>query len=76
MDNIARTHLEELGEIAGNGRRMPYDDDDAEEDWVSETCVKAVVLGLLGLIANDQDDESAKVNKCECFSLFHKLMMF
>ena len=59
MSGVARSHLEELGQIAGNGQYTELEDED--EDWVSENCVKAVVIWLLGLIADDQEDHIAKV---------------
>ncbi|KAI0066131.1 hypothetical protein BV25DRAFT_1897659 [Artomyces pyxidatus] len=55
---ISRTHLDELEEIGG---RRSFDDDELDAEvpgevevemgWVSETCVKAMLMALLGLIA-------------------------
>ncbi|KAI0268872.1 hypothetical protein BC834DRAFT_1031828, partial [Gloeopeniophorella convolvens] len=60
--DMSRAHLEELEEIGG---RRPHEfDDDGESDteqeidvemgWVSETCVRGILLGLLGLLAGSQ----------------------
>ena len=49
---ITKTHLEELEYICGKG--MGYDNDDEISPWVSEACIKLIVLALLGLLANDK----------------------
>ncbi|EIM82913.1 uncharacterized protein STEHIDRAFT_124233 [Stereum hirsutum FP-91666 SS1] len=66
--DMTRPNLEELEEIAGssvNGRRHAVLDDDEDEEmmteeecevslgWVSEVCVKTIVVGLLHLIAEN-----------------------
>jgi hypothetical protein len=54
MEGVARSHMEELAKIAGKSRGTTDDDgDEVEVQWVSEACVKAVVLGLLELIAGN-----------------------
>ncbi|KAI9455425.1 hypothetical protein BJY52DRAFT_1213261 [Lactarius psammicola] len=55
--DMSRTHLEELEEIGG---RRPHEVDDADSDseqdievemgWISETCLRAILLGLLNLL--------------------------
>ena len=57
---MSRAHLEELEEIGG---RRPHDVDDADSDseqdievemgWISETCLRAILLGLLNLLLSD-----------------------
>ena len=75
MSGVARTNLEELGQIAGTGQYAESEDED--EDWVSENCVKGVVIGLLGLIADDQEDHIAKVGLLYEICLNHsELIMF
>ncbi|THH16731.1 hypothetical protein EW146_g3952 [Bondarzewia mesenterica] len=52
--DISRAHLDELEEIGGRGRRViDLDEEDVDEvvlGWVTESCVKAVIVGLLGLL--------------------------
>jgi hypothetical protein len=55
--DMSRAHLEELEEIGG---RRPYEVDDADSDseqdievemgWIGETCLRAILLGLLNLL--------------------------
>lgn len=55
--SISRKMLEELEEVGGKGRGWGGDDDDEEEDvvgWVSEPCVKGVVIGLLAMLHSDE----------------------
>jgi hypothetical protein len=63
--DISRTHLEELEEIGG--RRSPDleddDDIDVEMGWVGETCLRAILLGLLNLLLNDQPEDDDKQEK-------------
>lgn len=65
--SIGKMHLDELEEITGttgeHGARIG-DDDDEVEGWVSEPCVKAIILGLLNVIASSTDNHAiAKVAK-------------
>ena len=58
--DMSRAHLEELEEIGG---RRPHEVDDADSDseqdievemgWISETCLRAILLGLLNLLLSD-----------------------
>lgn len=57
---IAKAHLEELEAIAG--RKKPRDDNDELAGWISEPCLKAIVLGLLECLANDHESNIAKVS--------------
>jgi len=50
--SISRAHLEELGEIAGKGRGR--DDDEDMVGWVSDGCVKSVILRLLDILAEQE----------------------
>jgi hypothetical protein len=56
--DMSRTNLEELEEIGG--RRSPdlEDDDDigVEMGWVGETCLRAILLGLLSLLSDNQPE--------------------
>ncbi|KAK7035496.1 hypothetical protein VNI00_011789 [Paramarasmius palmivorus] len=57
--SIVRSDIEELeriGEVAEN-------DEEAPSAWVSEACVKAVILGLLGTLADEEDSSAATVIK-------------
>jgi hypothetical protein len=58
---IAKSSLEELEFIAGKTKN---NDDDKMLAWVSEPCLKKLVLGLLGLLAKDHDTEIAGVSNC------------
>ena len=61
--DMSRAHLEELEEIGG---RRPHEVDDADSDseqdievelgWISETCLRAILLGLLNLLLSDSSD--------------------
>ncbi|KAF9263405.1 hypothetical protein L218DRAFT_959427 [Marasmius fiardii PR-910] len=53
--NMGKVNLEELECITGNN------DEDTAINWVSEGCVKAVMLGLLGTLANEEDSSAAMV---------------
>ena len=56
--DMSRTHLEELEEIGGRRSYDLEDDDDidVEMGWVGETCVRAIFLGLLSLLLNNQPE--------------------
>jgi hypothetical protein len=70
--DIAKGNLEELECVAGVKGRTYDNDDGFEEDdeemveWVSESCVKSVVLGLLGFLATDRQDVEEQVS-CHVF---------
>ena len=61
---ISKSSLEELEFIAGKTKN---NDNDEMLAWVSEQCLKGLVLGLLGLLAKDHESEVAKVSN------FHNL---
>lgn len=61
--DVSRAHLEELEEIGGHrSREIDEDDSDVEQDidvemgWVGETCLRAILLGLLGSILGSQPE--------------------
>lgn len=56
---IAKSNIEELELIGGKPRKS--DDEDEVTGWVSDACVKALVAGLLGLLAKDHESQVAKV---------------
>lgn len=56
---IAKTHLDELEFIGGSSRRQS--DEDEAVGWVSDACAKAVIVGLLGLLAKNHDSKISKV---------------
>ena len=66
--NLSRKMLEELEEIGGDdskGKGRGWDDDGGDDDddvvgWISEPCVKGVVIGLLGLLHSDEDGPKEK----------------
>ena len=72
MDKEAKTHLDELGEIVGDGsvdwvvpEVRPKKGRDTSDiplvSWVSEKCVRSVVLGLLGIYTEDATGPVRKV---------------
>ena len=61
--DVSRAHLEELEEVGGHrSREIDEDDSDVEQDidvemgWVGETCLRAILLGLLGSILGSQPE--------------------
>lgn len=56
---MAKSSIEELELIAGKTNNNDHDEMPA---WVSEPCLKGLVLGLLGLLAKDHDAEVAQVS--------------
>lgn len=80
MDKEAKAHLDELGEIVGDGSVdwvisdvRPKRGQDASGiplvSWVSEKCIRSVLLGLLGIYAEDATGPLRKVrlrNSCTC----------
>lgn len=68
--DMSRAHLEELEEIGG---RRPHEvdepDSDSEQDiqvemgWVGETCLRAILLGLLNLLSDSQIELGGKQGK-------------
>ena len=68
--DMSRAHLEELEEIGG---RRPHEIDDADSDseqdievemgWISETCLRAILLGLLNLLSDNQVELGGKQGK-------------
>lgn len=56
---IAKSCLEELEFIAGKAKK---NDDNGMVAWVSEPCLKGLVLRLLGLLAKDHETEIAKAS--------------
>ena len=65
--DISRTHLEELEEIGGRRSHDLEDDDDDDIDvemgWVGETCLRAILLGLLNLLLNNQSEFDGEQEK-------------
>jgi hypothetical protein len=58
---ISRAFLEELERIGGSDDSLEQDEDNLV-DWVSEACVKAIVIGLLELHTHE-DSEATEVSK-------------
>ncbi|KAF8499619.1 hypothetical protein F5888DRAFT_1633298 [Russula emetica] len=67
--DMSRTQLEELEEIGGRRSHEVDDDDDLEQNidvemgWVGETCLRALLLGLLSLLLNNQPGSGEKRKK-------------
>lgn len=68
--DMSRTHLEELEEIGGRrSHEVDDDDDDLEQDidvemgWVGETCLRALLLGLLSLLLNSPESGEKQEKK-------------
>ena len=68
--DMSRAHLEELEEIGG---RRPHEVDDPDSDseqdvevemgWISEICLRAILLGLLDLLSDSQVELGGKQGK-------------
>ena len=56
---LSKSSLEELEFIGG---KINNDNDDEMLGWVSEPCLKGLVLGLLGLLAKDHESDVANVS--------------
>ena len=56
---IAKSSLEELEFIAGKTKN---NDNDEMLAWVSEPCLRGLLLGLLGLLAKDHESDVANVS--------------
>jgi hypothetical protein len=68
--DMSRTNLEELEEIGGHRPHEVDDDDsDLEQDvdvqmgWISETCLRAILIGLLSLYLGSQPELGEKREK-------------
>ena len=55
---IAKVHLMELEDISGT---CP-EDEDGMAGWVSEACVRAIILGILGLLAKQDNAKVCNVS--------------
>jgi hypothetical protein len=65
IDGARKGCVEELECVAGaNGAQAKWmgDEEGGECEWVSEACVKALLMGLLGLIVKDVEREQATVS--------------
>ena len=67
---ISKSSLEELGFIAGKTKN---NDNDEMLAWVSELCLKGLVLGLLGVLAKDHESEVAEVSNF--YNLGHMILI-
>ncbi|KDR75076.1 hypothetical protein GALMADRAFT_156959 [Galerina marginata CBS 339.88] len=58
---IAKTHLEELEFIGGRPRK--HDEEGDPLNWVSEACIRALTMGLLGFLAKDHETHISQMIK-------------
>lgn len=61
---LTKSQLEEFEFIAGTHDLGDDDDDDDENvyvDWVSETCIKSLVISLIGVLAAEEDSSATLV---------------
>ncbi|KAF8871260.1 hypothetical protein CPB84DRAFT_1830164 [Gymnopilus junonius] len=58
---IAKIYLEELEFISGHPRKQ--DDEEDTASWVSEACIKAMLIGLLGLLSKNSGINVSKLMK-------------
>lgn len=58
---IAKGNLEEL-ELLGGRLRKCDDEDDVTPGWATDSCLKALLLGLLGLLAKDREGDVGQVS--------------
>ena len=68
---VAKSHLEDLEALGGRLRKTDAEDDVAVA-WASEPSLRALLIGLLGLLAQDRGDEVGKVG----FLIFFFLQVF
>jgi hypothetical protein len=69
---VAKGNLEEL-ELLG-GRLRKYDDeDDVTPAWATDSCLKALLLGLLGLLAKDREGNVGQVSLLSVLKYFMSL---
>ena len=54
---LSRSHLDELDEIRSSRTRNLEDEDDDLVPWVSEACLKSLLLGLLNMVDAKGDRE-------------------
>ncbi|KAJ3811480.1 hypothetical protein F5876DRAFT_64749 [Lentinula aff. lateritia] len=59
---LTKTQLEELEFIAGT-HNLSDDDENVYVDWVSETCIKSLVISLIGVLAAEEDSSATLVMK-------------
>ena len=55
---IAKTYSEELEFISGRTLKQ----DEELDTWVSEACIRAIFLGLLGLLSKNLEDNTSRVS--------------
>ncbi|KAJ7725870.1 hypothetical protein DFH07DRAFT_931382 [Mycena maculata] len=55
---LPKAHLEELEHINGNGRTR-YDEDEFVP-WVSEACLKSIILAFLSVLVEEETNETIK----------------
>lgn len=55
---LPKAHLEELEHINGNGRNR-YDEDEIVP-WISDACLKSIVLAFLSVLAEEETNETIK----------------
>ncbi|KAJ7072371.1 hypothetical protein C8F01DRAFT_1243423 [Mycena amicta] len=56
--SIPKAHLEELDQIGGNGRSR-YEDDEIVP-WISEPCLKSIILAFLGVLIDEESNGTIK----------------
>ncbi|KAJ7703246.1 hypothetical protein B0H17DRAFT_975305 [Mycena rosella] len=55
---LPKAHLEELEHISGNGRSR-YEEDEIVP-WISEACLKSVILAFLSVLVEEETNETIK----------------
>lgn len=66
---IAKSHIEELEHIGGRVRKQSDDSDGAT--WVSDMCIKALVISILGVLAKDHETLISKVSRSSNCAVKH-----
>ncbi|KAF7321275.1 zf-4CXXC-R1 domain-containing protein [Mycena kentingensis (nom. inval.)] len=57
--DISKAHLEELEQIGGKGRASRFEEDEFVP-WISEQCLKSVLLAFLGVLIEEETKYSIK----------------
>jgi len=67
---VAKGNLEEL-ELLGGRLRKYDDDDDLTSSWATDSCLKAFLVGLLGLLARDSEGGVSQVSVLGVLKYLH-----
>lgn len=67
---IPKAQLQELEFIGGTNDQNDSNDDEVYTNWVSETCVRSLVLSLIGVLAAEEESSATLVRNMYCKFIF------